>query len=518
MSKHINAKLLNEVAEILAVEDSKHIMGKRKLEENMVAVSQLELQFDDVLKMQNQILSLLKTDISNQELLKNIRETKNALLSPAQNFGTEAIETLEVENDWDKNLDSVRRYAKEQGIDLSNPYFKMFSNVELIQINHQLVEKFDLCRLDKFDYYMAVSSGIIAGLIDVFLVGTIGKESKASVLQEKVNTCYDVVVKKYGMLERRQELKVQKKEACAKSPGKAKEISKNFNSKIEQVKKWDTKDSIKYLEKRHKVSYDLSVNKGSTPGLHPSNHHLLSLAHEPSLLGLVVGVMDQLSGTVTLILPDGHLKRLPSESKLALANQSNPIMAIIEAVQNWFGHIMSDIAGSGTSKQKGAGLPVPGWAALEKLQFGKIKIGRNTMTISGVAEWMYKNGYDVRAFTAQLIPVLINETLLRIYWFYKQHFYYGKSMEESIPIANNRELARLLLVSTATFSSLDFGDAFLKSGGNTGKLLMTVNIPETIDFGFRAVQNVRNEVLHGQQVRRIVDTDIEREWERILSS
>ena len=54
---------------------------------------------------------------------------------------------------------------------------------------------------------------------------------------------------------------------------------------------------------------------------------------------------------------------------------------------------------------------------------------------------MFQNGYDTRAFVAELIPVIIFETLIRCYWFYKQKFYYGKSFKESLPIANSRELS-----------------------------------------------------------------------------
>ena len=66
---------------------------------------------------------------------------------------------------------------------------------------------------------------------------------------------------------------------------------------------------------------------------------------------------------------------------------------------------------------------------------------------------MFQNGYDTRAFVAELIPVIIFETLIRCYWFYKQK-YYGKSFKESLPIANSRELSRLLLVGNATLLQL----------------------------------------------------------------
>ena len=167
---------------------------------------------------------------------------------------------------------------------------------------------------------------------------------------------------------------------------------------------------------------------------------------------------------------------------------------------------------------------MPGWAALQKLQFGSFEINGKSLNIAEVSEWMFQNGYDVRAFTAQLIPVIINETLIRTYWILKQHFYYGQSINESMPSASRREVDRLLLVSSAVFSTLDIGDAFIKSqtsskpGGATGTFLMTMNIPELAAFGLHAVQNVRNEVKHRRYIENLIDTDIEEEWLRIMEN
>ena len=212
------------------------------------------------------------------------------------------------------------------------------------------------------------------------------------------------------------------------------------------------------------------------------------------------------------------------KSYIELTGDSLVLKKIIESTQNWFGHLISDVAGSKTSKGRGLGLPVPGWAALQKLQFGSFEINGKSLNIAEVSEWMFQNGYDVRAFTAQLIPVIINETLIRTYWILKQHFYYGQSINESMPSASRREVDRLLLVSSAVFSTLDIGDAFIKSqtsskpGGATGTFLMTMNIPELAAFGLHAVQNVRNEVKHRRYIENLIDTDIEEEWLRIMEN
>ena len=527
MSKKIDEKLLKDISEILTVQSSVQLESRKKLDENIFVSKEVEKNFDEILAQQNKLLAALQENKEKKLLqsetialfLKKTSEVREKSLT--SEFESSLLEPVEIGDDWDENLQSVRRYALEHNIDLSNPFFNMFSKAEVIQINHQLVEHFDLCRLDKIDYCIAAASGIIAGIIDIVLVGTVGSNTKSSVLQDKVDKVYDEVVKRFAAYERINELKDRKNRILLNAPDKKDELS-SINKKIAQAKHWDKKQSISYLEKRHKVSYDISVNtNGQTPWLNPSNHHLLSLAHEPSIFGLIIGIIDQISGKTTLISPEtGGFVRVVTKKT---ANSENIIKNIIESTQNWFGHLMSDVAGSKQSKGRGSGLPIPGWAALQKLQFGSFDINGKSLNIAEVSKWMFENGYDIRAFTAQLIPVIINETLIRTYWILKQHFYYGESLKESIPTASRREVERLLLVSSAVFSTLDLSDAFIKSrtttkaGGPGGTFLMTMNIPELAAVGLHAVQNIRNEIIHRQYINNLIDTDIEEEWVRIMT-
>lgn len=536
MGKGIDDKLLKEISEILTVENFIQLESRQKLDENIAASKEIESDYDEILAQQNALLDELQSDseISRfslhkksqlfSEKIQDIREKKQKI-----QFDDNMLEEIEVGTDWEDNVKQVRKYAEDRGIDLSNPFFSMFSRAEVIQINHQLVEHFDLCRLDKIDYCIAAAFGILAGIIDIVLVGTVGSNTKSSTLQDKVDKVYDQVIRRYAIFERVEELENRKQVISKKAPEQKDKILE-INKKIEDTKQWNKRNAIGYLEKRYKVSYDLSVNKGDTPWLNPSNHHLLSLAHEPSIMGLIVGIVDQICGKTTLISPEtGDIVRIVSShigesediSSISMTKQ------IIAATQNWFGHVMSDIAGSSTSKERGAGLPVPGWAALQKLQVGSFKIKDKSMNMAQVSEWMYKNGYDVRSFTAQLIPVIVNETLVRTYWIMKQHLYYGETIKDSLSTFSKREVERLLLVSCAVFSTLDLGDATLKSksvkagtltrpGGATGTFLMTMNIPELADLGLHAVQNVRNEIAHRKYIEGLIDEDIEKEWTRIM--
>ncbi|WP_260453268.1 hypothetical protein [Staphylococcus pettenkoferi] len=256
----------------------------------------------------------------------------------------------------------------------------------------------------------------------------------------------------------------------------------------------------------------------------PDNHHLLSIAHEPSLLGLIIGIYNQLTGTATYMSKEGKIINTIAENENIELTGNLPNQ-IIQATQNWFGHIMSDISGSSTSKGRGSGLPVPGWSSLQKLQFGNICVNNKEMNIAQVSEWMFKNGYDFRAFTAELIPVVIYETLIRLYWVYKQHFYFGKPIKESLPIANNRELARLLLIGASTFSAVDVTHGIIKSATKNGvqpqgiaTFIMTVNKPGLIDLGFRSYQNIRLQLKHRKHVDHVIEEDIKQEYKRVMEN
>ena len=266
MSKKINPKLLNEIAEILTVENERQICSRKKLEENITTVEIIDKQFSDVIKLQENILHSLKNisdenSISITELEDNVHKTKSSLETEKIHFNSKELEVLDITDDWNKNLCLIREYAKNKGIDLSNPYYGMFSKTEIIQINHQLVEKFELCRLDTMDYYMAAAAGVIAGMIDIILVGTVGSNSSESILQQKVDQCFDMVVMRYAKLERTFELRKREKEACSKSPTNKKEIQERVAKELDKINGWDKKQSISYLEKRHKVNYDLLKNQ-----------------------------------------------------------------------------------------------------------------------------------------------------------------------------------------------------------------------------------------------------------------
>lgn len=529
---------LKNAAEKLLVDYELRNRASDNLEKVSYNIQKMEDNVDQQIKIKKDLLNNLKerrtsnnnfssiqSDFINKDLRNKLRDAQSYTSKNLDLIEINNINTIDIDRDDFDSVEYNKEFAEKENINLDSPFLNLYSKNEQVKVAEQMIQKFDLLKLDSDDYLFATSAGLIAGFVDTIFVGTIGKGKDASRLQNMVDKGTEKLVKKYALHEKIAKLNKQKKNANSQN------AIDEINSGIKKLKEENIslKSSISYLEKQHPVGYDTQHSKHivEMTGMSADNHHLLSIAHEPSLLGLIVGIRDQLTGTSTFMTKEGKIINIASQNKNKELT-GNIFEQIIQATDNWFGHIMSDISGSKDSKGRGSGLPVPGWSSLQKLQFGNVKLKTNkpnTYTFAQVSEWMFKNGYDVRAFTAELIPVLIYETLIRLYWIYKQHLYYGKSLKDSFPIANNRELARLLLIGGSTFSSIDVTHGLIKSGKKGGvqpqgiaTFIMTVNKPGLIDLGFRSYQNVRLELEHRKTVERILDEDIVLEYNRIMSS
>lgn len=514
MSKEF--KKLNDIASILLVQAS----IKEKTIENMdtlsTNISNVSTKVNEGIEAQNKILEAINNiDFSDSTSIENLAKSFQDYEKNSKPIEINKLENINYTTDINESFEDIlsasHTYAyNNNDISLENPIFNMMSNMELTYFSKDITEKYNLKELDKDDIAFSAAAGVIAGFIDAFLVGTI-KSNNTSGLQKFVDKKFESIVCKYAKTEKISNLEQNLKKA------KSEESKRKLIKEINDLKstKLELKESIRFLENNHRVSYDVTYNKdildGYVEGLNIHNHHLLSLAHTPSLLGLLVGIIDQLTGKATLIGTDGVLSRVTTKN-INKELDSSTWKKIIDAITNWFGHVMSDISGSKKSKGRGEGLPVPGWWILQKLQFGKVNIKGNEKTIAEVSEWMFKNGYDVRAFTAQSIPIVIYEILVRLYWFYKQYFYYGKDFKICLPVANekNPDLSRMLLIAAGSFSTVDLSHATIKSKGlsDIGTFLLTINYPGLLDLGFRGYQNIKNNLKQRKRVTSIIEQNI----------
>lgn len=286
---------------------------------------------------------------------------------------------------------------------------------------------------DKWDYIFSASAGVLAGLVDSFFVGS-PNDSK---LLEHADATMDSLVQRFASLNG---WKGPKSDADP------------------------TKSAIGFLERTFKVNYDHQHGKivNDFMKMTPSNHHLKSLSHSPSPLGLIFSIIDQFRGTATFI-DNGRLITITAESKL---QGSNVISKLFCAFVNWIGHIMSDIAGSSGGKGRGTGVPIPFYELLLTLNVGSFEHKDEQLSFADIAVKVFEQGYDSRFGLVQAIPVLMVEIFIRIFCIIRHRYQYGRPWSDCIEflkLDKSPRLRKMLLVGHGTLCLIDAGDAFIKN-------------------------------------------------------
>lgn len=389
---------------------------------------------------------------------------------------------------------------------------------------------------DGLDYTIAVASGILTGLIDSFFVGE--TDIKGSI--EKVDKSFTEKVKKKALSEKQDDavkkaLEGAKKKGRTLSKDEIEEIKKNVAKKFysdpnhlaEQGKDPVLKRAISFLEKKHPTPQD-NLYRGT--GGAPSNHHLHDIAHHASLGGMVASIVVQFLRVATFANKDGELEfkfvgvepkelldiwlpiavsgllnwlvyvsentiktedgeKLPEPIiKLAHLLASTPaIIQVIKAVDNWFLHLFSDVAGSRSSKGRGAGIPGLFISLLKELS---IVPPLNLTGLPQAIDYLYTNKkIDLRAeigiakeLGRQTLPIIINEVLVRTFYFVrrliveykKNESFEGVDWQNVIPFGN-RTVERMMTIASGTFMAFDVADAAIRSGGFNASCILRIN-------------------------------------------
>lgn len=304
---------------------------------------------------------------------------------------------------------------------------------------------------DKYDYFIAVFCGAIAGLVDVVFVNRSG----VGKLGLYTDAATDEMVKK-----------------VAKMVGWDPRVGKEN----------DIGSAISFLERKFKVNYDNSSTKsvGGKFQMSTKNHHYKSLAHCPDIIGLCFSILDQFTNKASF-LSNGQLIRVDtSDSKFELQG-GNFIAKLFCGFCNWIGHVMSDIAGSSGSRGKGltgrgTGLPIPFSEMFLLCDFGKFQVGKDRQNLAEIMTRAFQEGYDVRLGAAMAIPVVLEELMIRVIWSIKRHFFAKKEWKECIPAKEHSDLRVMLIVGNATLCIIDGADAVIHSGGNTLAFILHMNL------------------------------------------
>jgi len=357
----------------------------------------------------------------SQELSNAINSSEELLLSLGYTFpknttpkSTEnnALIPVVLTKKWDDILAEAKQATPEH-IDFNTLLTQ--NEIDLVLEKHASIgNQLDwFSSLDRYDVSLAVVTGIIAGIVDVLLVGIPAHKGF------------------FG--------------------SKASEGGWLSNLMKEKTGNLFSEDKIKELEKAYKVSFDPSTSRNlheEIAGLGSRTHRFQSLGHDP-LLGFIFGIRDILTGEFSAIGKDGRLVIQQVTAPFLQGEQL--FVRIAEAFKTQFGHLASDVATP-------AGLPAPLMPLLLFLQFGEI--GHRKYTIGEVSRQMYRSGYDFRHFMASSIPVIITEIIIRLGFFIKS-IKAGKTLSESIPSASSLTLRRQLLIAHSTATLINAGKVCL---------------------------------------------------------
>lgn len=311
--------------------------------------------------------------------------------------------------------------------------------------NQALLQADDKC--DKYDYLVAVACGAIGGMIDIFLVGAPG-DSK---LGKWTDAQVDNAVKGF-----------------AKMSG--------WNPK--EAQNGNVASAIGFLERKFKVNYDQRYNSdvGNLFNMNTKNHHMMSLSHSPDIVGLFFSVLNQFTSTSSFIA-NGQIITVNTETFELQGN--NFISKLFCGIANWFGHVMSDMAGSSGGRGnagRGTGVVMPFYELFQFCKFGKFDVGKDKQDLATIATRAFQEGYDFRFGLALAIPVVITDLSIRLIWSLRRYFQYGKPIKECIPTSKHADLRIMLLFGNGTLCVMDGIDASIRSGGNYLAFFMRLNL------------------------------------------
>ena len=391
------------------------------------------------------------------------------------------------------------------------------SNQEKLDIINTEIERLTN-NSNNFDYAVAIGSGVLTGLIDSFWVGEFNFEEYKANAHKHINKFIENYAKIRGY----------------KDKGKG------------------LKGAIVFLENKFPVDQD---NIWKTTRISSTRlHHLEDLAHHPTVFGLVASILVQFFRISLFVDKNGkfHLESIETsksdlaktwfpiiitgvlkwilflaESKKFIIDKEIPepirilikklsaapaVIEILKVADNWFGHLVSDMGGS--KNTPGGGMGIPGIFLSLLKEISSIKYINKTKLPQLVSDWYSKDKIDMRAelaiveyFGKQSVPVIINECLVRTFYFVS-HLIEEKSLHSSWQDVNwhntipwgNRTITRMITISSGTFTAVDLADAAIRSALKNGTphnpkfwadFVLRVNIVGIGRFSIAVVDDVR---------------------------
>lgn len=378
-------------------------------------------------------------------------------------------------------------------------------NAELARVTQELDRYTN--HADKADYALAVTSGILSGLVDSLFVGEFSLEH--------ANQWGNQQAQKFV-------LKVAKYQGYGGN---------------------EPAQAIKYLEDQFPIAAD-KATAAFGGGL---QHHLRDFSHHPTPVGLVCSILTQFTGNVYGTDVAGAFKCVPlnKDGCLDLIGKSFPEKIMFGTV-NWFFHMVSDVAGSSGSVMKGSfGTGIPGPLVSLLKEFSSTRLFKK-QDANGYKEFSVRisklfngtllgeldsNGnliplkFDLRTEMGvamqvgkQTIPVIINDCIVRAFFLLRQLLQELSRDEvqdwsdvdkidwKAIIPLRNRTVDRMLTIAGMTFTVADTADAAIhaaiESGGNwilfSGRFVTRFNYVGAGRAALSIVREVSNEKKEAQ--------------------
>ncbi len=341
---------------------------------------------------------------------------------------------------------------------------------------------------DGVDYAMAVTCGLITGIIDSVFVG----EWDFKTAKDKVNQDMNEKVIRF-----------------------AKKHKKDYQDYLDHKRhsNSDLENAVAFLEGKYKLPGDGDYKPyKKLKGITDKTHHLDDFCHHPTLIGLICSIIVQFSGETKYHPANETMEPLPIQvNSYGVFVSHEKWGKVFAGIINWFftaaktianqkGHLMSDLVGSSKSVGRGtdgAGLPGSFLSTLKELS--ALPIIKDTELAENLRK-AFQNGIgkgkkqldlgpfnslfqgadsrvDLRTEKAvlgelkrQAVPVLLNEMLIRGCYFIRRIISQMKDKEsikeinfiEAMPY-NNRTIARMVTIASGTFMVTDVADAAVRS-------------------------------------------------------
>lgn len=313
-------------------------------------------------------------------------------------------------------------------------------------------------KADKIDYAIAVACGAIAGLVDSFWVGKLSIERANKWGDENVNSFVEKVARRSGY----------------KGEG--------------------LEGAIRFMENQFPLASDSNTSDFGGG----RQHHLRDFSHHCSIGGILCSLFTQFTGKVIGTGTDGKLQIVEVEDKSFIGKNFED--KVFYGTIDWIFHIVSDMAGSNQTVGRGTGVPGPIVSLMKELS---VLPCFKDKQIDGIEfrKWISKlfngtllakrdkNGkivepakFDLRTeigilheLSRQMVPVLINECLVRGLYFVRRLYIAFKENEicsvselKKINVAellptNNRVISRMITIASGTFTAVDTVDAAIRS-------------------------------------------------------